>query len=232
MSNNVGTLARLRARIKDGFGIKTKETEGSVFTATKMEMFVRLLILWILSLITLGIGYPFFYVSFLKWVYSQIKINGRGIVFSATGGQYFLKNLIWILLSIITLGIYGILCVPRNYCKFFIENTHFEGEEGGKSEFLGGRIEFLLVLLASGPLAFVFGPPIVLSYVFGNSIIDGKKLSFHLNGLSLWAQTVYWSVVSFITLGFFYILVAPFARSAIEFLVENISIEEETKNTA
>lgn len=32
-------------------------------------------------------------VNFLKWVYSKIKINGRGITFCGTGGQYFVKNL-------------------------------------------------------------------------------------------------------------------------------------------
>ena len=224
MFKSDGTLERLRARIKDGFGVKTKETEGSVFTATKMELFTKLLILGLLSVVTFGIGFPFFYVSFLKWVYSKTKINGKGIVFSATGKQYFVKNLVWSLLSIVTFGIYFILCVPREYCKFFVENTHFEGGSG-KSEFNGGRIEFLL-LLAAGPFAFVFGPPIVLSYVFGNSVIDGKKLSFHLDGLALWAQSVYWSVMCIITLGFFFYLQAPFLRSAIEFVVENISVEE------
>jgi len=225
MSANAGTLARLRDRIKDGFGIKTKETEGSVFTATIMELFIKLLILGFLSVITLFIGFPFFYVNFLKWVYSKTKINGKGITFNGTGGQYFVKNLIWTLLSIVTFGIYAILCVPREYCKFFVENTHFEGETG-ISEFKGGRIEFLLVLLAANPLTFVFGPPIVLSYIFGNSVIDGKKLSFHLNGLALWAQLTYWGVMGIITLGFYFFLGAPFYRSAIEFVLENISIND------
>jgi uncharacterized membrane protein YjgN (DUF898 family) len=225
MSANVGTLERLQARIKDGFGVKTKETAGSVFTATKMEVFIELLILVLLSTVTLFIGFPFFYVNFLKWVYSRTKINGKGITFSATGGQYFVKSLIWGLLSIVTLGVYAILCLPKEYCTFFVTNTHFEGETG-TSEFKGGRIEFLLVLLAAGPLAFVFGPPIVLSYVFGNSVIDGKKLSFHLDGLALWAQLVYWGVMCFITLGFYFFLGAPFCRSAINFIIENISIEE------
>jgi hypothetical protein len=224
MAANGGTLARLRDRIKDGFGIKTKETAGSVFTATKMQVFVKLLILCLLSLLTLCIGFPFFFVNFIKWVYSKTKINGKGITFSGTGGQFFVKCLIWGLLSIVTVGIYAILCVPREYCRFFVTNTHFEGETG-TSEFKGGRIEFLLILLAAG-LAFVFGPPIMLSYVFGNSVIDGKKLSFHLSGLALWAQCVYWGVMGIITFGFFYFLVAPYCRSAIEFVVENISVEE------
>jgi hypothetical protein len=224
MSANVGTLRRLRDRIKDGFGVKTKETAGSVFTATKMEVFIKLLILVLLSVITFGIGFPFFYVTFLKWVYSKTKINGRGITFIGTGKQYFVKNLIWLLLSVVTFGIYAILCVPREYCKFFVENTHFEGDNG-ISEFHGGRIEFLLVILACC-LAFVFGPPILFSYVFGNSVIDGKKLSSHLNGFTLWAQSVYWGVMGIITFGFYFILGAPFYRSAIEFVVENISIEE------
>jgi len=224
MAVDAGTFVRFRERIKDGFGIKTKETAGSVFTATKMELFIKLLILCLLSVVTLGIGFPFFYINFLKWVYSKTKINGRGLIFSGTGTQYFIKNLIWVLLSAVTFGIYFLFFVPREYCKFFVENTHFE-DGTGTSEFHGGRIEFLLILLAC-PLAFVFGPPIVLSYAFGNSVIDGKKLSFHLDGLALWAQMVYWGVMGIITLGFYYILGAPYCRSLIEFVVENISIED------
>jgi len=223
MSANVGTLARLRARIKDGFGVKTTATAGNEFTATKMEVFINMLIFGLLTMVTLGIGYCFFFVRFLKWIYSNTKINGKRITFSGTGLQYFLKNLKWVLLSILTIGIYGILCVPRDFCKFFVENTHFEGETG-TSEFKGGRIEFLLIMMASG-FAFIFGPPMLLSYVVGNSVIDGKKLSCHLNGFTLWAQNVYWSVMGIITFGFYFFLGAPFWRSAIEFVVENISVE-------
>jgi len=226
MSNNVGTLARFRGRIKDAFGVKTTVTEGSVFTAGKMELFVKILVLGLLSIVTLGIGFAWFFVKFMKWVYSHTKINGKTITFNATGGQLFVKFIIWGLLSVVTIGIYLIFFYLRGFCKFVVENTQFEGENG-KSEFMGGKIEWLLVLLAFGNfIVWIFAPTLMLNYIFGNSVISGKKLSFHLGGMGFWAQTVYWSVMGIITLGFYFLLGAPFYRSCIEMVVENLSVEE------
>ena len=223
---NVGTLTRFRDRIKDAFGVKTVATAESVFTAGKMELFIRLLILCLLTLVTLGIGFSWFFVKFMKWLYSHTKINGKTITFNATGGQLFLNFLIWGLLSVVTFGIYLLFFYLRGVCKFIVENTQFEGETG-ISEFQGGKIEWLLVLLAFGnPIVWIFAPTLMLSYIFGNSVISGKKLSFHLSGMGFWAQCVYWTVMGFITLGFYFILGAPFCRSCIEFVVENISIGE------
>jgi uncharacterized membrane protein YjgN (DUF898 family) len=226
MSVNVGTLPRFRDRVKDAFGVKTVATAGSVFTAGKMELFIQLFILCLLTLVTLGIGFAWFFAKFMRWVYSHTKINGKTICFNATGGQLFVKFLIWGLLSVVTLGIYLIFFYLRGVCKFIVENTQFEGETG-KSEFQGGKIEWLLVLLAFGnPIVWIFAPTLMLNYIFGNSVISGKKLSFHLSGMGFWAQNVYWTVMGIITLGFYFFLGAPFYRSCIEFVVENISVGE------
>lgn len=225
MSGNVGTLCQFRDRIKDAFGVKTVATTGSVFTAGKMELFIQLLILCLLSMLTLGIGFSWFFVRFMKWVYSHTKINGKTITFNATGGELFVKFLVWALLSIVTIGIYFIFFYSRGFCKFIVENTKIVGETG-VSKFQGGKIEWLLVLLAFGnPIVWIFAPTLMLSYIFGNSIISGKKLLFHLSGMGFWAQIVYWGVMILITFGFYLFLVAPLYRSYIELVVENISIE-------
>jgi len=226
MSVNVGTLSRFRERIKDAFGVKVTATAGSVFTAGKMELFIQILILCLLTIVTLGIGFAWFFVKYLKWIYSHTKINGKTITFNATGGQLFVKFIIWGLLSVVTFGIYLAFFYLRGFCKFIVENTQFEGENG-ESEFLGGKIEWLLIMLAyCNIIVLIFAPTLMLNYIFGNSVISGKKLSFHLSGMGFWAQNVYWTVMGIITLGFYFILGAPFYRSAIEFVVENISVEK------
>jgi len=231
MSANVGTLSRFRERIKEAFGVKATGTAGSVFTAGKMELFIQILILFLLTVVTLGIGFAWFFVKFMKWLYSHIKINGKTITFNATGGQLFVKLLIWGLLSVVTVGFYLIFFYLRGFCKFIVKNTQFEGENG-KSEFLGGIIEWLLVLLAFGNIiVWIFAPTLLLSYLFGNSVISGKKLSFHLNGMGYWAQVVYWTVMGIITLGFYFFLGSPFYRSFIEMIVENLSVSEIDKES-
>ena len=226
MSVNVGTLPRFRERVKDAFGVTTTATAGSVFTAGKMELFIKLFILCLLTFVTLGIGFSWFFVKFMKWLYSHTRINGKAITFHATGGQLFVKFLIWGLLSVVTLGIYLMFFYLRGFVKFVVENTQFEGETG-TSEFHGGKIEWLLMLLAYGnPIVLIFAPTLMFNYIFGNCVISGKKLNFHLSGMGFWAQFVYWTVMGFITLGFYFILGAPFYRSSIEFFVENISVGE------
>ena len=130
MSTNVGTLERFRGRVKDAFGVKTTATAGSVFTAGKMELFIQMLILSLLTAVTFGIGFAWFFVKFMKWVYSHTKINGKSITFNATGGQLFVKIIIWGLLSVVTLGIYAAFFYLRGFCKFVVENTQVEGGTG------------------------------------------------------------------------------------------------------
>jgi uncharacterized membrane protein YjgN (DUF898 family) len=102
---------------------------GSIeFVATGGQLFVILLVGYLLTLITFGIYSAWFAVKLIK-LYSEnteFTINGTRYLgsFSGTGGEFFVLNLIGYLLSIVTLGIYS----PWYFCrlwKFQINHTAF-----------------------------------------------------------------------------------------------------------
>lgn len=65
------------------------------------------LLVWLLSLITLGLAYPWVICIKLSWKMRHTVIGGRRLRFTGTGIGLFGNWIKWFLLTIITLGIYG-----------------------------------------------------------------------------------------------------------------------------
>jgi uncharacterized membrane protein YjgN (DUF898 family) len=87
------------------------------------------LLLWtsILSIITLGLFFPWAYSAQQRWITSNTVIGGRQLAFTGTGLGLLGVWLIIMILSFITLGIY----IPWGYCKlkrWETENTVFADE--------------------------------------------------------------------------------------------------------
>ncbi len=59
-----------------------------------------------ITLITLGICYPWAFCMVYRWEAKHTVINGRRLVFDGTAFQLFGSWIKWLLLSFITLGIY------------------------------------------------------------------------------------------------------------------------------
>lgn len=71
------------------------------------------LITAVLSVITIGIAYPWLICMKLQWVASHTVIEGRRLKFVGTGLDLFGSWLAWLLLTIVTLGIYGFWLVIK-----------------------------------------------------------------------------------------------------------------------
>ncbi len=97
-------------------------TYKSEFTAGAGGWFVNCLVKFLLTFFTLGIGYAWAEVRFMKWKAQHTVIGGSSLVFEGTGGQLFVKNLVLFLLSPITLGIYAIF-FPVKLLKWEFSNT-------------------------------------------------------------------------------------------------------------
>jgi uncharacterized membrane protein YjgN (DUF898 family) len=134
------------------------------FTGTGGELFGKLIVGALLTMLTLGIYTPWFMVSFNQYLYSKTRIIGtrRGDIqleFTGTGGELFKVGLIGLLLTALTLGIYGPWFLV-NLVKFYEDNstgraadgTHFAlrstmtGGELFKATFVG----YLLTVLTLG----------------------------------------------------------------------------------
>ena len=88
-----------------------------------------LLILWtsLLTIITVGLFFPWRVAAIQKWIAKNTYVDGRRLVFKGTGGSFFLNYLLIAFLCLITLGIYA----PWGFCRlqrWIVNNTHFADE--------------------------------------------------------------------------------------------------------
>ena len=61
----------------------------------------------LVTMLTLGICYPWAYCMILRWKVRHTVIDGRRLTFDGTAAQLFGSWIKWMLLTIVTLGIYG-----------------------------------------------------------------------------------------------------------------------------
>lgn len=80
---------------------------------------------FLITVLTLGICYPFALVLRQRWRCKHTYIDGRRLVFLGTAMGLFGNWLKWLLLSIVTLGIYLLRVGPRLQ-KWVVENTDFD----------------------------------------------------------------------------------------------------------
>jgi len=78
----------------------------------------------LITIVTLGICYPFSLVLNEQWRAKHAYIDGKRLVFTGTGIGLFGLWVKWFLLIVITLGIYGIWVAPR-VAKWKWEHTTF-----------------------------------------------------------------------------------------------------------
>lgn len=81
--------------------------------------------LFLISLITLGIGLPWALCMKERWYAKHTVIDGKQLTFDGTGGQLFGNYIKWFLLSIITLGIYS-FWLSIKMKKWVVSHTHTE----------------------------------------------------------------------------------------------------------
>lgn len=79
---------------------------------------------YLVTLVTLGICYPWAYTMLYRWEAHHTVINGRRLEFDGTAVQLFGSWIKWFLLTIITLGIYG-FWVGIALKKWRVKHTRF-----------------------------------------------------------------------------------------------------------
>lgn len=68
---------------------------------------------FLITLVTLGICYPFAVVLKERWRAKHSFIDGRQLVFTGSAWGLFGRWLLWLLLTLVTLGIYLFWVAPR-----------------------------------------------------------------------------------------------------------------------
>ncbi len=103
-----------------------KEESRSRFTGGAFANFGRNFAVTLVSLITIGIAYPFMKCWKLRWEARNTYIDDRRLIFDGKGGQLLGKWLLWVLLSIVTIFIYALIRMPLNMIRWTTKHTHFE----------------------------------------------------------------------------------------------------------
>jgi len=125
------------------------------------ELFVTILIGYLLSAVTLGIYLPWFMCKLVRLLASKTTIAGtdHGTVrlsFEGQGGALFVKFLVGYLLTMVTLGIYGAWFI-MDLTRFFADNTVGQADDGTRYNlsFQGKGGEFFVKLLVGYLLTMV-----------------------------------------------------------------------------
>lgn len=80
---------------------------------------------FLLTIFTLGIGFPWATTMLIRWKTSHTLLDGKRFAFKGSGSGLFGKWIVWWLLSLITLGLYSLIVWPR-YQKWIVENTVYK----------------------------------------------------------------------------------------------------------
>ena len=96
------------------------------FDGKGLSVFGLYLVNAILCLLTLGLYFPWAYVSMQRWICKHTTIEGRPLTFRGSGAGFFGQYLLIIILCFVTLGLY----TPWGFCQFKrwqTRNTYFAG---------------------------------------------------------------------------------------------------------
>jgi uncharacterized membrane protein YjgN (DUF898 family) len=95
----------------------------SKFTGGLLGLIGITLLQLLLTVITLGIAFPFAVCIKESWIAKHTIIDGHRLTFDGNGLQLWGKYIIWLLLTVITCGIYG-LWLGIKMKKWVVSHTH------------------------------------------------------------------------------------------------------------
>lgn len=82
-------------------------TGESYFDGGLLQLIGWTILGWLVTVLTLGICFPWSYTMLFRWEAHHAVINGRRLVFDGTAVQLFGMWIKWLLLIIVTIGIYS-----------------------------------------------------------------------------------------------------------------------------
>jgi uncharacterized membrane protein YjgN (DUF898 family) len=135
----------------------------------------------LLTILTVGIYYPWFIVSLRKYVISNIRMGDLHFDYEGTGGDYFIIQLMGSFAMIFTLGIYY-FWYKRDVFNFFIDNIvvyqnekkcYFQSKADAAAVFEWVIINYVIIAFSLG-LAIPWAMLRTLQFVVNNVEIYGQ----------------------------------------------------------
>ncbi len=105
-----------------------EESVKSKFDGRLLQLIGYNILGFLITIFTLGIGYPWAECLVVNWESKHTVINGKREAFDGKGIQLFGKYIIWLLLTLITFGIYA-FWLSIKMRKWVTSHTHFYEEK-------------------------------------------------------------------------------------------------------
>lgn len=96
----------------------------SYFDGKKIQLIGWKLLGFLITIVTLFIGFPFAMCLVYRWEMRHTVIQGRRLDFDGKASQLFGRWLLWLLLTILTVGIF-LFWLPINVKKWKVKHTIF-----------------------------------------------------------------------------------------------------------
>ena len=195
----------------------TEEIESldSHFDGKGVELFVKLILMNLLTAVTCGIAAPWAIVNVRKWVISHTVIEGRRLTFTGNGTQLFGLWIKWVLLSIITCGFYSIFAYV-DYLKWEKKHTGYEDQipdekglfansyfEGVTPEYLGYSVFMGWLTVITCGIGFPWGVNMYNRWDRKNTYVSGDKLFYDGTGQGLLGTYLLNILLTVITCGIY-----------------------------
>ncbi len=100
------------------------KSQNFVFDGGAGTYFGTSILAVLITILTLGIAYPYALVLMQRWKAKHTYIKGFQLTFTGTGIGLFGQWIKWFLLTVITFGIYGFWVYPRLQ-QWITEHTDF-----------------------------------------------------------------------------------------------------------
>lgn len=104
--------------------VNMSENSNSYFDGGLFSLIIHKLGAALVTVITLGIAYPWALCFLLRWEKEHTVINGHRLTFNGTGMQLFGNWIKWAFFTIITFGIYS-FWLNINLTKWITKHTVF-----------------------------------------------------------------------------------------------------------
>lgn len=189
--------------------VAVPEAKRSCFDGSVLQLIGWRLLAGLVTVLTLGIAYPWAMCMVMRWEVRHTVINGRRLKFTGRGTGLWGRYLLWGFLTVITLGIYGIW-LGLGIRKWKVKHTVYEDDPetegsftGSAGGWLGYRVLWLLMSVFTLGIGYAWGEKKLLRWEAEHTYLGGGALTFRGTGAQLFGKYLLWTLLTVVTLGVF-----------------------------
>lgn len=170
----------------------------------------------LITVVTLGICYPFALVLLERWRAKHTFVEGRQLQFTGRAWGLFGRWVLWLFLIVITLGIYSFWVVPRLTRWRVEQRTRLPEGYPGRFRFDGGAASYwgtallgLVITVVTLGICYPFALVLLQRWRSKHTYIDGRQLEFIGSAWGLFGRWIVWLLLIVVTLGIYSFWVIP-----------------------